>query len=128
MGMSVNAPLVSFGLPKRAFESEVIDGELEVVTAREQPRRERQHRPAHVFVDRIGLLDMARSQSLELGATLFGRAGIGLHQCPDRFEVTHALADALQLVPNEGRAALDASKQRGQCLSARPPFLSNRLR
>jgi hypothetical protein len=122
VGVSVNAPFVPFGLPKRAFEIEVVLGELGIIAAREQSTRERQHGPTHVLADRVGGLDVTPRQSLELFATLLGQTSVGLHQGPHGPDVLHALADELQLLPNERRTALDAGRQRAQGSIAEPPF------
>jgi len=75
MGMAVNAALVALGETEGTFQVEVVQREVEVVTAHEQSRPERFHGAGHVLPDRVEAFAQPRRQRAEPPAA--GGARIG---------------------------------------------------
>jgi hypothetical protein len=128
MTMAMDATLVAFGLSKPAFQIQIVEGKVRIVSCDKQPRRETAHDLGHVPTDRIVLVGQGCLQCLERGFSLRGWAGGGIKRggyLPDHLDVS---ADLFLRRANLPDAPVDASGQTPYMLLDAPPFWASRFR
>ena len=128
MAMAMDATLVSFGLSKPAFQIQIVEGKVRIISPDKQPRCETAHDLGHVSADRILLFSQGRLQCLERRLSLRAGAGGGIERggyLLDHFDVP---ADLFLRGANLRYTPVDASGQTPYTLLDAPPFWASRLR
>lgn len=128
MGMSVDAALVAFGIPKPAFQIEIVLGKVQQVAPGEQSRGETLHHPSHVPAEGIHIPQELAPGLVELGPALFRGTVFRIEGRFDRANVLHLSTNHLLRFGDGGQSSVDASGEPIESLVCGPPFFASRLR
>jgi hypothetical protein len=122
MGMSVDAPLVAFGIAEPALQVEVVLGEIQEVAPREQARGEILHHPSHVLSEGIPIPQEPALDLLEPVSPLFRVTALRIQSGFDRANVLDVSANFRLLLGDPGHSSINAPSEPVELLVRGPPF------
>ena len=128
MGVTMDTALVAFGVSEPAFEVEVVVGDLGIVGAGEESRREAFHHAGHEQSVRTCVTAKLAYQCVELRSALGRRIRLGVQDRIDPPEILDAFAHLALQVLYLVKAAVDTRGEACDAGPLSPPFFASSVR
>ena len=128
VAVAMNATLVAFRVSKPAFEVEVVQGEIRVVTSHKQAWLKTRQYPTHVLPSRIVTPLELLPQGLKLHMPVVARAIGEIKRGLDCPHVCHLMTYVILGCLHTRQASVNIAGQARELLVGTPPFCASRFR
>jgi len=122
MGMSMDAPLVTFGLSEEALQIQIVFRDIQKVASGKHPRRETLHHSPDVSAKRIRIPGELTLDLVELLSALFGGSILGIQRPFNLPDVLGLPADFLLRFADRRQSSVNTPGEPFELTVSRPPF------